>query len=89
MTSYTLEVAIVGAGPAGAACANSLLLNRRVSGCVALIDKCKFPRDKPCGDGIGHGAVGLIRVLKLEKCLEAHLPINFLSVTGPSGVRAK
>ena len=39
------EVAIVGAGPSGATAAKFLSkygLN------VILIDKCKFPRDKPC-----------------------------------------
>src|SRR5690348_11079678 len=41
--------AVVGAGPAGASCALSLLKSG-ASG-VALIDKARFPRDKACGDG--------------------------------------
>ena len=46
------DVAIIGAGPAGAACALAL----RHSGLrVALLDKAEFPRDKVCGDAIpGH-----------------------------------
>jgi geranylgeranyl reductase family protein len=45
----TYDVVIVGAGPAGAACALAL----RHSGLrVALLDKGQFPRDKICGDAI-------------------------------------
>jgi geranylgeranyl reductase family protein len=43
------DVLLVGAGPAGAACALAL----RTSGLrVALVDKAQFPRDKICGDAI-------------------------------------
>ncbi|WP_460614095.1 geranylgeranyl reductase family protein [Hymenobacter seoulensis] len=43
------DVLIVGAGPAGAACA----LGLAASGLrVALLDKAQFPRDKVCGDAI-------------------------------------
>lgn len=43
------DVLIVGAGPAGTACALAL----RNSGLrVALVDKAQFPRDKICGDAI-------------------------------------
>lgn len=41
------DVAVIGAGPAGAAAAISLARQGRK---VALIDKEKFPRDKLCGD---------------------------------------
>ena len=45
----TFDIAIIGAGPAGTACALAL----RGSGLkVALIDKSIFPRDKICGDAI-------------------------------------
>ena len=43
------EVVIVGAGPAGSTAAKYLAENG-VN--VLLVDKCKFPRDKPCGGGI-------------------------------------
>lgn len=47
--STDFDVIIVGAGPAGAACALAL----RHSGLrVALVDKASFPRDKICGDAI-------------------------------------
>ncbi|MGB8331163.1 MAG: NAD(P)/FAD-dependent oxidoreductase [Polyangiales bacterium] len=43
------DVAIVGAGPAGATCA-WYLARRDIR--VLLIDKAKFPRDKFCGDAV-------------------------------------
>jgi menaquinone-9 beta-reductase len=47
---HTVEVAIVGAGPAGMATALTL----RALGItdVLVIDKASFPRDKTCGDGL-------------------------------------
>jgi len=53
-TSFDYDVAIVGAGPAGAACALAL----RGSGLrVALLDKATFPRDKICGDAVPGAAL--------------------------------
>ena len=43
------DVAIIGAGPAGSACALAL---QGKGFKVALIDKEAFPRDKICGDAI-------------------------------------
>jgi flavin-dependent dehydrogenase len=56
---------------------------------VALIDKARFPRDKACGDGIGPGAVQMLKKLGLGDRLKAHPLIHYLAVSGPSGVRAK
>jgi len=43
------DVVIVGAGPVGSALA--IMLGR--AGCqTLLIDRCQFPRDKPCGEGL-------------------------------------
>jgi len=47
MTLEQVDVAVVGAGPAGAAAA---LAARRSGASVLLLDKAGFPRDKPCGD---------------------------------------
>lgn len=47
MTVY--DVALVGAGPAGAVCAWALA---RAGVSVLLLDKADFPRDKPCGGGV-------------------------------------
>ncbi|MFZ1862939.1 MAG: NAD(P)/FAD-dependent oxidoreductase [Polyangiales bacterium] len=49
MTKEIFDVAIVGAGPAGATCAWYLAKGDIR---VALIDKAKFPRDKFCGDAV-------------------------------------
>lgn len=49
MNSFSFDVVIVGAGPAGCACAICLAdsgLN------IAVVDKEKFPREKVCGDGL-------------------------------------
>jgi geranylgeranyl reductase family protein len=43
------DVAVVGAGPAGATTAYRLA---RAHARVLLIDKVRFPRDKPCGGGL-------------------------------------
>ncbi len=45
----TVDTAIVGAGPAGAAAAHALAAAGHD---VLLIDKATFPRDKFCGDGL-------------------------------------
>jgi menaquinone-9 beta-reductase len=48
-TIQHFDVIIVGAGPAGSACAMTLA-NSGLK--VALVDKASFPRDKICGDAI-------------------------------------
>ena len=48
------DVAVVGAGPAGSTTAYRLA---RARARVLLIDKAKFPRDKPCGGGLTTRAV--------------------------------
>ncbi|MBV9784850.1 MAG: NAD(P)/FAD-dependent oxidoreductase [Acidisphaera sp.] len=49
MTACIYDVAIVGAGPAGATCAWYLA---RAGVRVALLEKHAFPRDKICGDAV-------------------------------------
>jgi geranylgeranyl reductase family protein len=57
------DVAIIGAGPAGTACALAL----RHSGLrVVLLDKARFPRDKVCGDAIPGQALKAIHQLDPE-----------------------
>jgi len=54
------DIIIIGAGPAGTACALAL----RESGLrVALVDKSTFPRDKTCGDAIPGPTLKVLRKL--------------------------
>ena len=55
-----VDVAVVGAGPAGSAAAITLA---RSGVRVALLDKATFPRDKCCGDGLTTGALRLLEEL--------------------------
>jgi geranylgeranyl reductase family protein len=53
------DVAIVGAGPAGSMTAYRL---SRAGARVLLVDKARFPRDKPCGGGLTLRAVNELPV---------------------------
>ncbi|MDF1541272.1 MAG: FAD-dependent monooxygenase, partial [Candidatus Thorarchaeota archaeon] len=55
------DVAIVGAGPAGATAARFL---GKMGYRVILIDRDTFPRDKPCGGGFAYGLVNEFGYLK-------------------------
>jgi menaquinone-9 beta-reductase len=63
------DVAVVGSGPAGAACA--LRLARAGIG-VALVDERVFPRNKLCGEYLNLGTVRELRALGLGERLEVH-----------------
>ena len=56
------DVAVVGAGPAGASAAFHLA---RDGYRVALLDRCSFPRDKACGDGLTRRSVQLLHDMDL------------------------
>ena len=81
-----VDVAVVGAGPAGsiAACTAARRGLR-----VALIERGTFPRDKTCGDGIGPGAVRVLRDLGLDSVLAGRQRIASVSVFGPTGERSE
>src|ERR1051325_3008072 len=59
----TYDVIIVGAGPAGCACALAL---KDAKLKVALFDKSSFPRDKVCGDAIPSRAVKTLNSISPE-----------------------
>ncbi|HEY6102396.1 MAG TPA: FAD-dependent monooxygenase [bacterium] len=56
----TLDVVVVGAGPAGSVAAAALAAQGHR---VALLDRARFPRDKPCGDYCDPGSVRLLEML--------------------------
>jgi len=58
-----VEVAVVGAGPAGAALA-AMLGSAGVS--TVLLDQARFPRDKPCGEGLMPAGVAVLTRLGLS-----------------------
>lgn len=76
------DVLIVGAGPAGATAARTLA---RAGARVRLIDRARFPRNKPCGGAISARALG--RFPYLETALERIpvLRLSRLQLESPSG----
>jgi geranylgeranyl reductase family protein len=79
------EVLVVGAGPAGSACARSLA---RAGVDVVLVDQHVFPRDKACGDGLIPDAYAALRRLGvLEEVLAHAQRVNHVGCVGPSGGR--
>jgi geranylgeranyl reductase family protein len=51
------DAIVVGAGPAGSTCAYRLA---RAGASVLLLDRARFPRDKPCGGGVTGRAARLL-----------------------------
>ena len=60
MTVADYDVVVVGAGPAGSACAISLAERGRR---VLLLDKATFPRDKVCGDFLSPRSLAVLAEL--------------------------
>lgn len=58
---FDCEVAIAGAGPAGIATALALVKREPgLAGRIVVVDRARFPRDKPCGGGLtGHAALAM------------------------------
>lgn len=81
------DIAIIGAGPAGATCALAL----RASGLrVALLDAAAFPRDKVCGDAIPARAVRVLHEVAPEAATKLALfprktTIRACKVIAPNG----
>lgn len=81
MTAARYDVAVIGAGPAGATAA---LVLARGGASVALVDKAAFPRDKACGDLIGPRGV---RVLDQLGIAPVGRRVGDMEVVGPTGHR--
>ncbi|WP_329109867.1 geranylgeranyl reductase family protein [Micromonospora sp. NBC_01699] len=83
MGPLRFDVVVAGSGPAGATAA---IVAARRGWRVALVDQRTFPRDKPCGDGLGPGVAQLLRRLDLDHILAGETPAASLTVYGPAGV---
>jgi geranylgeranyl reductase family protein len=78
-------VLVVGAGPAGSACAQQLAL---AGFKVVLADQHEFPRDKVCGDGLipdAHTAFGRMGVY--QQVMQAAQRATHVACIGPRGGR--
>jgi menaquinone-9 beta-reductase len=78
------DVAVVGAGPAGAAAALRVLRERPDSR-VVLLDAAAFPRDKCCGDGIAAEVFDLLTALGVPDVAELSPPVPRLRLRTPGG----
>ena len=79
----TADVAVIGAGPAGAAAATSLARGGRD---VVVLDKAAFPRDKCCGDGLTTLALRMLDRLGLDPtAIPSWISIDRALVSGPLG----
>lgn len=79
------RVVIVGAGPAGAACA--LELRRLNAAEVLVLDRAVYPRRKVCGSGLSPMALAQLRQLEMLDALrDVHVEMKRLRAVGPSGI---
>jgi menaquinone-9 beta-reductase len=83
--STTVDVLVVGAGPAGAAAA---LTARRRGLDVRVVDKAAFPRDKTCGDGLTTAALRSLEHLGVDVTgLPGYMAVRETVLVGPDGRR--
>ncbi|HWH35802.1 MAG TPA: geranylgeranyl reductase family protein [Acidimicrobiales bacterium] len=81
MTS--VDVVVVGAGPAGTSAA---IEAARAGREVLLVDKARFPRDKCCGDGLTAGALRQLQGLGLDPGdLPSWEVVDDVVLHGPAG----
>jgi geranylgeranyl reductase family protein len=79
------DVLVVGAGPAGSACAQALA---RAGRQVLVADAQAFPRDKVCGDGLIPDAHAALRRLGVhDEVMALAQPVHHVSCIGPRGGR--
>jgi len=75
----TYDLAIVGAGPAGAAAAlGALGVDPDLR--VVLLDRADFPRDKACGDGVAPHVLDLLAQVGVTGLLDDRVPVSRLQL---------
>jgi menaquinone-9 beta-reductase len=81
------DVAIAGAGPAGALAATILA---RAGLRVTVFDRARFPRHKLCGDTLNPGALAVLRRhADVTGLIAGSDAIDGMLLTGPGGVRVR
>lgn len=79
-----VDVAVVGAGPAGSAAALRVL-QLRPGARVLLLDAADFPRDKTCGDGIAAHVLDLLDALGVPDLTHLGPEVPRLRLRSPGG----
>lgn len=88
-TDGVWDVAIVGAGPAGAAAALAALAERPTAR-VLLLDRDDFPRDKSCGDGIAPHVLDVLEPLHAADVVDGWKPLQHLELSrGTNAVQGR
>lgn len=81
------DVVVVGAGPAGCACATWLAQQGRH---VVLVERAALPRDKVCGDALIPDAMAALSTLGVHASVMAHArPVSAVACVGPRGGRVE
>lgn len=80
-----VDVAVVGAGPAGSAAALRAL-QLRPEARVVMVDAAEFPRDKTCGDGIAAHALDLVEALGVPGVSRLGPPVPRMRLRSPGGL---
>ncbi|AEH11160.1 MULTISPECIES: NAD(P)/FAD-dependent oxidoreductase [Protofrankia] len=82
----TIDLLVVGAGPAGCAAAlRALQLRPRTR--VVLLDAADFPRDKACGDGIAPHGLDVLRALGVPDAAAGFTPVDRMRLRAPGGAQ--
>lgn len=85
MTNEPADALVVGGGPAGSAVAQRLA---RAGRRVVLIDRARFPREKPCSEYLSPETVRHLALLGVLEALDAHptaAPLHGSDVTAAHG----
>ncbi|MEM6994187.1 MAG: NAD(P)/FAD-dependent oxidoreductase [Myxococcota bacterium] len=78
------KIVIVGAGPAGSACALALARSTRSE--IVMVDKSQYPRRKVCGSGLSPVGLKVLDGLGLiDELTPHHVHLRNLRAVGPDG----